>query len=129
MNESIFPTLGAAMIPIATMAVSSPVPAWPLPAKPPAGAPNVVIILLDDVGYATTDLFGGPVKTPVLDQFAAHGLVYNRFHVSALCSPTRASLLTGRNDHRVGFGTTMENLSNHPGYDGIWKKSAAAVGR
>jgi len=77
------------------------IPSWPEQPKAPAGSPNIVVILLDDVGYGAASVFGGPVQTPALEKLAASGLRYNRFHVNALCSPTRASLLTGRNNHQV----------------------------
>lgn len=93
----------------------------------PKGAPNVLIVLLDDVGFAAPSTFGGPVSTPGMDRIASMGLRYNNFHVTALCSPTRAALLTGRNDHRVGFGTVMESVSRFPGYDGVWPDSAASI--
>jgi arylsulfatase A-like enzyme len=105
--------------------VKDAVPDWPQPALAPKGAPNVVLILLDDVGFSAASVFGGPVQTPALDQLAAQGLRYNRFHVSAQCSPTRASLLSGRNDHRVGFGAVGEG--GFPGYNTIWPKEAAPI--
>jgi arylsulfatase len=103
------------------------VPSWPEPVKAPAGAPNVIVILLDDVGFSTSEALGGPVKTPGIDRLARSGLLYNNFHVSALCSPTRAALLTGRNDHQVGFGTIAEAASGYPGYNSMWPKSAASI--
>jgi len=103
------------------------VPNWPTPVTAPAGAPNVVIVLLDDVGFGAVSTFGGAAETPVLDRLAAGGLRYNNFHTTALCSPTRAALLTGRNDHRVGFGAVMESASGYPGYDGLWKKSTVSL--
>lgn len=89
--------------------------------------PNIVLILLDDAGFAASETFGGPAETPTLGRLASEGLRYNRFHTSALCSPTRASLLSGRNDHRVGFGTTTEASWDAPGYNGIWKESTASI--
>ena len=87
--------------------------------------PNVLIILLDDAGYAQTSTFGGLINTPTLDALAANGLRYTRFHVAALCSPTRASLLTGRNHHAVGMGTIVNWANENPGYTGSIPKSAA----
>jgi hypothetical protein len=72
--------------------------------RPPAGAPNVLIVLLDDVGFGASSAFGGPVSTPTAERLAADGLKFNRFHTTALCAPTRAALLTGRNHHAVGMG-------------------------
>jgi arylsulfatase len=103
------------------------IPSWPEQAKAPAGAPNIVVVLLDDVGYGAASVFGGPVQTPALEKLAASGLRYNRFHVNALCSPTRASLLTGRNNHQVGFGTVADSASGYPGYNSIWPKSAVST--
>jgi arylsulfatase A-like enzyme len=102
------------------------IPDWPQPVKAPAGAPNIVVILLDDVGFGATGTFGGPAPTPALDKLAATGLKYNRFHTTALCSPTRASLLTGRNPHQSGFGTVTEVSSGYPGYNGYWPKSVTS---
>src|SRR5215217_1552769 len=74
------------------------------PLQPPAGAPNVLVILLDDVGFAASSAFGGPCATPTAERLAGNGLRYNRFHTTALCAPTRAALLSGRNHHSVGMG-------------------------
>ena len=100
---------------------------WPQRTSARRGAPNIVLILLDDVGFGATATFGGPVLTPALDQLAKSGLRYNRFHVNSLCSPTRAALLSGRNDHEIGFGTVVEGASGYPGYNSIWPKSAVPV--
>lgn len=109
------------------VSVKDSAPAWPQPVRAPAGAPNIVLILLDDVGFSAASAFGGPVETPALDALASQGLRYNRFHVSALCSPTRAALLSGRNDHRAGFGQIMEATSAFPGYNGVWRKDTVMV--
>ena len=87
-------------------------PAAPL--RAPEGAPNVLLILLDDAGYAQTATFGGLIPTPTLDALASRGLRYTRFHVTALCSPTRAALITGRNHHSVGFGVVSEQATGYP---------------
>jgi arylsulfatase A-like enzyme len=102
-------------------------PEWPKPVTPPPGAPNVVVILLDDVGFSVTSTFGGPVHTPELDKCAGQGLRYNNFNTVGICSPTRASLLTGRNHHRVGFGIVTGQANGFPGYNNEWKKSVASV--
>src|SRR5215831_4024972 len=73
------------------------------PLRPPASAPNVLIVLIDDVGFGASSAFGGPISTPTLERLSWGGLKYSRFHTTALCSPTRAALLTGRNHHTVGF--------------------------
>ena len=94
---------------------------------PPAGAPNVVVVMHDDVGFGAAGTFGGPVPTPALDRVAARGIAYNRFHTTALCSPTRAALLTGRNHHSAHMGGISEIAYGFPGYDGIIPRSTATV--
>lgn len=91
----------------------------------PAGAPNVLLVLLDDVGFGQTSTFGRPVNTPTLQRLADEGLRYNRFHTTALCSPTRAALLSGRNHHSVHTGCITELATGFPGYDGQWPREAA----
>ncbi|MBT3247910.1 MAG: arylsulfatase [Actinobacteria bacterium] len=93
----------------------------------PAGAPNVVVVLLDDVGFGSFSTFGGPITTPACDRVAAQGLRYNQFHTTALCAPTRASLLTGRNHHTVHMGCITEVANSFPGYDSIIPAEAATV--
>jgi arylsulfatase len=95
--------------------------------KPAQGAPNIVLILLDDVGFGTCGTFGGPVPTPALDRVAANGLRFNQFHTTALCSPTRAAMLTGRNHHTVHMGGIPEGANVFPGYDSVIPKEAASV--
>jgi len=93
----------------------------------PRGAPNVVVVLLDDVGFAAASTFGGAIDTPSLQQLANEGLRYNRFHTTAICSPTRAALLTGRNPHAVGVGAVLNTPSAYPGYNGLLPKSAVTI--
>src|SRR5262250_772211 len=81
---------------------------FPQPIQAPKGAPNILLVLLDDVGFGATSTFGGPAATPTLDRLAAEGLRYNQFHTTALCSPTRAALLTGRNHHTDHTGVIIE---------------------
>ncbi|MFO1243367.1 MAG: sulfatase-like hydrolase/transferase [Rickettsiales bacterium] len=83
--------------------------------KAPQGAPNVLVILLDDIGFGQSDAFGGPIHMPVLDKLASEGLRYNRFHTTALCSPSRMALLTGRNHHANNTGAVMEVATAFPG--------------
>lgn len=90
-------------------------------------APNVLVVLLDDAGYGQAGTFGGLVPTPTLDTLAARGLRYNQFHVMAMCSPTRAALLTGRNSHAVGMGTISNWSLDQPGYNAAIPRSAAFV--
>lgn len=103
--------------------------AWPELPKPPEGAPNVVIILLDDVGFGQTGTFGGPVPTPHLDTLAKDGLRYNRFHTTAICGPSRAALITGRNHHNCGSGFLAEWATGFPSYDNLIPRTTATVGR
>ena len=100
---------------------------FPLPVTAKPGSPNVLLILLDDVGFGMCSTFGGPVPTPYLDQLAANGLVYNRFHTTALCSPTRGALLAGRNHHSIATGVIIEMGTGFPGYTGIIPRSTALV--
>ncbi|HSF85469.1 MAG TPA: arylsulfatase [Acidimicrobiia bacterium] len=97
------------------------------PLRPPAGAPNVIIALLDDVGFGASSAFGGPCETPTAERLAAQGLKYNRFHTTALCSPTRQALLTGRNHHAVGMGGITEIATSAPGYNSIRPAEAAPL--
>ena len=96
---------------------------WPPLPRAPEAAPNVVIVLLDDVGYAQLGCFGSDIATPTFDRLAAGGLRYSNFHTTALCSPTRACLLTGRNHHRSGMGRIVEFASGFPGYDATMPQS------
>ncbi|MBZ5600081.1 MAG: arylsulfatase [Acidobacteriia bacterium] len=100
---------------------------FPRPVVAPKGAPNVVLILLDDVGFGASSTFGGPVSTPTLERLAQHGLRYTQFHTTALSSPTRAALLTGRNHHSVHTGVIMEQGTGFPGYDSQMGKDTATV--
>ena len=97
--------------------------------EPPDGAPNVLLVLIDDAGFGNPSTFGGPISTPRYTQMAEAGLRYNRFHVTALCSPTRAALLTGRNNHAVGFGSVGEFSSGFPGYTAMLPRDCAPVPR
>src|SRR2546425_9647147 len=98
-------------------------PWWPERPKPKDDAPNVLLIVLDDVGFAQLGCFGSDIETPVLDGLAANGLRYTNFHTTALCSPTRACLLTGRNHHSVGMGRVIELATGFPGYDATISKA------
>jgi arylsulfatase len=101
---------------------------YPLP-RPPDGAPNVVMIVLDDMGFAQLGCYGSGIDTPNIDRLAANGLRYNRFHVTAICSPTRACLLTGRNHHHVGVGFLVDLPMAYPGYTGRIPKTAVPLPR
>jgi arylsulfatase len=97
------------------------------PVRPPAGAPNVIIALIDDTGFGASSAFGGPCNTPTAERLAGDGLKYNRFHTTALCSPTRQALLTGRNHHSVGMGGITEMATSAPGYNSIRPATAAPL--
>jgi arylsulfatase A-like enzyme len=97
--------------------------------RPPKGAPNVLIILIDDAGFGSSSAFGGPCNTPTAERLAAGGLKFNRFHTTALCSPTRQALLTGRNHHTVGMGGITEIASGSPGYNSVLPNTCAPLAR
>ncbi len=97
------------------------------PLRPPEGAPNVLIILLDDVGFGAASTFGGPCRTPTADRLASGGLRYNRFHTTALCAPTRQGLLTGRNHHSVGMGSITETATSAPGNNSLRPNTKAPL--
>jgi arylsulfatase len=104
-------------------------PWWPPRTVPPEGAPNILLIMTDDVGFAAPSTFGGVIPTPALDRIANEGLRYTNFHSTSLCSPTRAALITGRNHHSVGFGVIAEAATGFPGYNSIIGKDNATIGR
>ena len=99
------------------------------PLLPPKGSPNVLIVLIDDAGFAASSAFGGPCNTPTAEQLAAGGLKYNRFHTTALCSPTRQALLTGRNHHTVGMGGITEIATGSPGYNSVLPNTCSPIAR
>src|SRR6202140_2024320 len=101
---------------------------WPPTVVPPKGAPNVLLIMTDDQGYGVTSTFGSVIPTPSMDRIANAGLRYTQFHSTALCSPTRAALITGRNHHSVGFGVIGELSTGYPGYDSVIQKNSATIG-
>lgn len=103
-------------------------PYWPPQVVPPQGAPNVLLIMTDDQGYGVSGTFGGVIPTPAMDRIAQMGLRYTQFHSTALCSPTRAALITGRNHHSVGFGIISEQSTGYPGYDAIIGPENATIG-
>jgi arylsulfatase A-like enzyme len=103
-------------------------PYWPPSVVPPKGAPNVLLIMTDDQGYGVSGTFGGVIPTPSMDRIAKAGLRYTQFHSTALCSPTRAALITGRNHHSVGFGVIGEMSTGYPGYDSVIGPESATIG-
>jgi arylsulfatase len=104
-------------------------PCWPARIVPPKGAPNILLIMTDDAGFGVSSTFGGVIPTPALDRIAKNGLRYTNFNSTALCSPTRAALITGRNHHSVGFGVISEQATGYPGYNSIIPKNKATIGR
>ena len=96
-----------------TLADSTPY--WPEPPRPPKGAPNILVVLFDDVGFSDFGCYGSPIATPTIDRLAAEGLRYTGFHTTAMCSTTRSALLTGRNHHSVGMGCLANFDSGFPG--------------
>src|SRR5208283_5300408 len=97
--------------------------------RPPKGAPNVLLILLDDAGFGCASAFGGPCQTPNAEKLAANGLKYNRFHTTALCSPTRQAMLTGRNHHTTGMGGITEIATAAPGYSSVLPNTISPLAR
>jgi len=104
-------------------------PWWAPRIVPPAGAPNVLLIITDDAGFGVPSTFGGVIPTPTMDRVANNGLRYNNIHSTALCSPTRAALITGRNHHSAGFGVVSEQSTGFPGYNSIIAEDKATIGR
>ena len=98
-----------------------------VPLRPPSGAPNVLVVLLDDVGFGASSAFGGPCHTPTAERLAAGGLQYTRFHTTALCGPTRQAMLTGRNHHSVGMGNITEVATSAPGNSSIRPNTKAPL--
>ena len=97
------------------------------PLRPPKGAPNVLIVLIDDCGFGAASAFGGPIATPNAERLAKNGLKFTRFHTTALCSPTRQALLTGRNHHSVNMGAICELATSAPGYSSVLPKDKAPL--
>jgi arylsulfatase A-like enzyme len=106
---------------------SESTPWWPPRTKAPLGAPNILVVLFDDVGFSDFGCYGSPIKTPTIDRLAAQGLRYTGFHTTAMCSTTRAALLTGRNHHSVGVGCLANFDSGFPGYRGKIAKEAGTL--
>ena len=136
----VLPSLGAAQESLPFPPAPSPSTAGPTIAESrykeagpvshlPAGAPNILVIMLDDVGPALPETYGGPIHTPTLSRVAGEGISFNRFHNAAMCSPTRAALLSGRNHHRSGFGQIAELANDWDGYTGHWPATTASVAK
>jgi arylsulfatase A-like enzyme len=104
-------------------------PWWPPRVVPPKGAPNILLIMTDDTGFGVSSTFGGVIPTPNLDRIATNGLRYTNFNSTALCSPTRAALITGRNHHSMGFGVVTEQSTGFPGYNSVMTRDKATIGK
>jgi arylsulfatase len=128
-QRDVLPIPDVTPVGLTTYDAKDPAAAFPPiePLRPPEGAPNVLIVLIDDVGFGASSAFGGPIATPNAERLAAKGLKYNRFHTTALCSPTRQALLTGRNHHTVGMGGITEIASSAPGYNSIRSNTCAPL--
>ncbi|SOD74693.1 arylsulfatase [Jatrophihabitans sp. GAS493] len=128
-QRQVLPIADAKHIGLTTYVTTDPDTSYPpiAPLRPPTGAPNVLVVLLDDVGFGAASAFGGPCETPTADRLAAEGLKYNRFHTTALCSPTRAALLSGRNHHSVGMGAITEMATSAPGYNSLRPNTCAPL--
>jgi arylsulfatase A-like enzyme len=128
-ERSVLPIPDRKPVSLTTYSATDPDTKFPpiTPLRPPTGAPNVLIILLDDVGFGASSAFGGPCQTPTAERLAKAGLKYTRFHTTALCSPTRAALLTGRNHHAVGMGGITEIATSAPGYNSMRPNTCAPL--
>jgi arylsulfatase A-like enzyme len=128
-SRAILPIPDVAPVGLTTYDAKDPETSFPPiePLLPPEGAPNVLIVLLDDVGFGASSVFGGPVNMPTAERLSENGLRYNRFHTTALCSPSRSALLTGRNHHAVGMGGITEIATSAPGYNSIWPNTCAPL--
>jgi arylsulfatase A-like enzyme len=128
-QRSILPIPDAQYVGLTTYDAKDPDTKFPPiePLRPPKGAPNVLIVLLDDVGFAASSAFGGPIHTPTAERLAKNGLKFSRFHTTALCSPTRQALLTGRNHHSVNMGGICEVATSAPGYSSVLPKNKAPL--
>jgi arylsulfatase A-like enzyme len=104
-------------------------PYWPMRVVPPKGAPNILLIMTDDTGFGVSSTFGGVIPSPTLDRIAANGLRYTNFNSTALCSPTRAAIITGRNHHSMGFGVVAEQSTGYPGYNSVMARDKSTIGR
>ena len=128
-QRSILPIPPRAHQGITTYDAKDPATSFPpiTPLRPPDGAPNVVVVMIDDAGFGSSSVFGGPCQTPNIKKLANEGLRYNRFHTTALCSPSRQALLTGRNHHSVGMGGITELSTADPGYSSVLPNTKAPL--
>jgi arylsulfatase len=131
LHRDVLPIPDIRPVALTTFDAKDPDTSYPpiVPLRPPKGAPNVLVVLLDDVGFGASSAFGGPCQTPHFERLASEGLKYNRFHTTALCSPTRSALLTGRNHHSVGMGNIAELATSAPGNNSMWPNTAAPLAK
>ncbi|HKE60128.1 MAG TPA: arylsulfatase [Pyrinomonadaceae bacterium] len=129
LQRSILPIPDRKSVSLTTYTAKDPDTKFPpiTPLRPPTGAPNVLVVLIDDAGFGSSSAFGGPCQTPNAERLAAEGLKYTRFHTTALCSPTRAALLSGRNHHAVGMGGITEIATSAPGYNSLRPNTCAPL--
>ena len=127
MDRTVLPIQPPNSDPITEMDARKATKPEPFNITPPEGAPNIVVVLIDDIGFGATSTFGGAIETPTFDRLADNGLRFNTFHTTALCSPTRASLLSGRNHHKVNVGSVMEIATGFPGNQGVRPDNAKYV--
>ena len=129
LSRAILPIPDPQHVGVTTYDAKDPDTAFPPiePLRPPKGAPNVLIVLIDDCGFGASSAFGGPIATPNAERLANNGLKLNRFHTTALCSPTRQALLTGRNHHSVNMGGICEIATSAPGYTSVLPKNKAPL--
>lgn len=118
---------GAVLSAVGDTSFAALAPEWPKTVTAPKNAPNIIVILLDDAGFADSSTFGGLIETPELDRLAAQGVRYSNFNTASVCSPTRAALLTGRNPHRTGFGFLAQAPASFPGYDTVWQRDTISL--
>jgi arylsulfatase len=129
LQREILPIPDRKPVSLTTYTAKDPATKFPpiTPLRPPTGAPNVLVVLIDDAGFGASSAFGGPCQTPNAEKLAAGGLKYNRFHTTALCSPTRAAMLSGRNHHAVGMGGITEIATSAPGYNSLRPNTCAPL--
>jgi arylsulfatase A-like enzyme len=128
-DREVLPIKPPYLAPITTLDARDMDPPAVFQVKSPTGAPNVIVILVDDLGFGGTSHFGGPVQTPTIDRLASQGIYYNQFHSTALCSPTRQALKTGRNHHSAAMGKITEVATSFPGYTGVLPGEVASIGK
>src|SRR4051812_14059352 len=127
LDRTVLPIIGPKLAPVTILDARDAKAPPRFEVKAPQGAPNVVIVLIDDIGFGSSSAFGGPIKMPALEKMAGNGLKYNRFHTTALCSPTRTALLTGHNHHANNAGAIMELATAFEGNTGIRPKSITTL--